>query len=78
MNEKIKAIAEKSRFVFWENEEWGPGPGHIDWSSNYDAEFDTFCNMLIEEIANRTLNTHTDFSSDTIKQVLQNIKDDYA
>lgn len=78
MNKNIKRIAENAGFVFWEDEEWGPGPDHIDWASNYDQEFNIFCESLIEEIVNRTLQSKSDFSSDIIKQIIDEIKDDYT
>ena len=51
MNQQIKQLAEQSGFVFWENEDWGPGPGNIDWSSDYKEEFDLFCKLLIQRCA---------------------------
>jgi len=38
--------AKEAGFVFWENESWGPGPGHIDWSAVYDKEFEKFIELM--------------------------------
>lgn len=51
MNKQIKKLAKRAGFVFWSNEAHGPGPGHIDWSCDYDKEFDKFCDLLIQRIA---------------------------
>ena len=52
MNPKIKEIAEEAGFVFWQDESWGPGPGHIDWSAIYDKEFQSYTELLINECVN--------------------------
>lgn len=52
MNPKIKEIAEEAGFVFWQDESWGPGPGHIDWSAIYDKEFQKYTELLIRECHN--------------------------
>ncbi len=49
MNNVITKLLEEAGFVFWENESWGPGPGHIDWSSNYDLEIAEFVKLLTAE-----------------------------
>ena len=49
MNSVITKLLEEAGFVFWENESWGPGPGHIDWSSNYDLEMIEFVKLLTAE-----------------------------
>ena len=52
MDKKITKLAKKAGFIFWtKNEDWGPGPGHIDWSSNYDEEFEKFAKLLVKECA---------------------------
>lgn len=53
MNERIKELAQESGFVFWGDESWGPGKGHIDWSSNYDEELVKFAELLKEEYAKK-------------------------
>lgn len=52
MNPKIKQLAEQAGFVFWDKESWGPGEGHIDWSSNYDKEIEKFAQILMEKMKN--------------------------
>jgi len=49
MNKRTQELAEQAGFVFWGNESWGPGPGHVDWSCNYDEEFDKLDQLLREE-----------------------------
>ena len=56
MNKRIREIAEKAGFVFWENEEWGPGPDKIDWSADYEREFELFVELLVDEIIDVTTN----------------------
>ena len=56
MNPIIKELAEEAGFIFWENEEWGPGPGHIDWSAIYDKEFQKYSEYLIAHLTQRLLN----------------------
>ena len=51
MNPVIKQLAEEAGFSFWQNESWGPGEGHIDWSSIYDKEFEKYTELLIKECA---------------------------
>ena len=53
MNERIKELAEKAGFVLWGDEMWGPGKGHVDWSSNYDKELEKFAELLREEYAKK-------------------------
>ena len=55
MNPIIKELAEEAGFCFWENEEWGPGPGHIDWSAIYDKEFQKYSEYLIAHLTQRLL-----------------------
>jgi len=55
MNNKIKQLAKDAGFCFWESESWGPGPDNIDWSSNYQQEFNLFAEMMIKECANIAL-----------------------
>ena len=56
MNPIIKELAEEAGFCFWENEEWGPGPGHIDWGGDYDKEFQKYSEYLIAHLTQRLLN----------------------
>ncbi len=46
MEPEIKKLAKKAGFVFWGNQEWGPGEGHIDWACNYDKEIIKFAELL--------------------------------
>ncbi len=49
MNKKVMEIAKKAGFVFWQDEDYGPGPGNIDWASDYTEEFNKFIKLLIDE-----------------------------
>ena len=48
MNTIVKDMAKEAGFVLWKDEAWGPGKGNIDWSSNYDIEFQKFVVILTE------------------------------
>jgi hypothetical protein len=50
MNAVIQTLLEDAGFGMWGDEEWGPGPGHIDWSSLYDNEFEQFLKLLSNHI----------------------------
>jgi hypothetical protein len=50
MNTVIQKLLEDAGFGMWGDEEWGPGPGHIDWSSTYDNEFEQFLKLLADHI----------------------------
>lgn len=49
MNDTMKKIAKKAGFIFWQKESWKPKDGQIDWSCNYDKEFEKYSKLLIEE-----------------------------
>lgn len=49
MNEKIKELAEEAGFCFWGDESWKPHGAIIDWSANYDKEFQKYTELLIKE-----------------------------
>ena len=51
MNERIKELLTEAGFCFWQDEEWGPGAGNIDWSADYTKEFGEFVNLLIRDCA---------------------------
>lgn len=51
MNSTVRDLAQKAGFSFWEDESWGPGPGHIDWSCDYDSEFEAFVALLADHVA---------------------------
>ena len=48
MNTIVKEMAKEAGFVLWKDESWGPGKDRIDWSSNYDDEFQRFVVILTE------------------------------
>lgn len=49
MDKRTQELAEQAGFVFWGEEEWGPGPGNIDWSCDYNAEFEKFAELMRQE-----------------------------
>lgn len=51
MNKHVRELAAQAGFVFWDKEEWGPGPGHIDWSSSYDKELETLVKLVVQDCA---------------------------
>jgi hypothetical protein len=53
MNNTIRQLAEQAGFCLWQNESWGPGPGHIDWSAEYTDEFRSFIELLAAHIESR-------------------------
>jgi hypothetical protein len=48
MNTIVRDMAKEAGFVFWKDEVWGPGKDKIDWSSNYDIEFQRFVVILTD------------------------------
>lgn len=49
--EHLRKLAEKAGFCFWEDEAHGPGPGHIDWSSDYTDCLEALAKLVAEECA---------------------------
>ena len=49
MNKGIKELADEAGFCFWEDEEWRPHGAIIDWSAQYDREFQRYTELLIKE-----------------------------
>ena len=81
MNPRIKELAEDAGFCFWEDEEWKPHGAIIDWSAQYDKEFQKYTELLIEDIIK--LNYEDEFLSTMLKVSFENkvrtrfgIKDD--
>ena len=81
MNPRIKELAEDAGFCFWEDEDWKPHGAIIDWSAEYDKEFQKYTELLIEDIIK--LNYEDEFLSTMLKVSFENkvrtrfgIKDD--
>jgi len=53
MNPRFRLLAEESGFVFWQDEPHGPGPNHIDWSGDYQHEFERYSRELVRWVINR-------------------------
>ncbi len=49
MNNVYEKLAKQAGFVFWEDEQWNANNSMIDWSCNYDNEFDKYSKLLIQE-----------------------------
>ena len=47
MNPRFKSLAKECGFVFRGNESHGPGPNHIDWSGDYQQEFEQYSQELV-------------------------------
>lgn len=47
MNIKFKALASECGFCFWTDESWRPKNEIIDWSTNYDKEFERYSEELV-------------------------------
>ena len=62
MNERIKELARRAGFMFWQDEEWNPGDV-VDWSCKYDAEMEKFAELIVRECA-RSLWTEECHTSD--------------
>lgn len=72
MNDRIQQLIKDSGFILWEDEPWGPGKGHIDWSSDYTNEMGVFVKKLVTSII-------TDvecFSSANIESNVQSVETD--
>lgn len=44
-------LAKEAGFCFWEDEKYGLGPGHIDWSNDYTKDLEKFAELIAEECA---------------------------
>ena len=81
INKKLQALAEDAGFVLWGDEEWGPGKGNIDWSSEYDAQLQGLYDRMLEEVL-LTIDesirdqTKTTFDAGYLGRVNKQIKDD--
>jgi hypothetical protein len=53
MKKKIRKMAKKAGFVFWKNEDWGPGKNKIDWSSDYTDSFNKFIRLLVKDCSKK-------------------------
>jgi len=52
MKDNIRKLAQEAGFAFWKNESWKPHGAVIDWSSQYDKEFECFVDLLIKDVIN--------------------------
>ena len=66
-NKKIKKLAEKAGFIYWQDETWGPGPDFIDWSSNYDNELAKYTELVVRKCAEIADKAEPYKASDLIK-----------
>ena len=49
MNDVMIRLAEQAGFVLWSSEDVNLDQQIIDWSCNYDNEFDKYSKLLIQE-----------------------------
>jgi hypothetical protein len=81
INKKLEDLAVDAGFAFWEDEEWGPGPGNIDWSSNYDVELQGLYDRMLEEVL-KTIDesfkksTLTTFDADYLSKIKKQLTED--
>ena len=81
MNENIKKIMEKADMPMWQDEAWGPGPGHVDWQGVDNKCFEVFLHHLINEavgvVANAsTSSAFTSFDENVVIAALANARKD--
>ena len=81
INKKLQELAVDAGFAFWEDEAWGPGPGNIDWSSEYDMELQGLYDRMLEEVL-KTIDestkalTLTSFDASYMAGVNKKLKED--
>jgi hypothetical protein len=81
INKKLQELAADAGFAFWEDEAWGPGPGNIDWSSEYDMELQGLYDRMLEEVL-KTIDestkalTLTSFDASYMAGVNKKLKED--
>jgi bifunctional DNA-binding transcriptional regulator/antitoxin component of YhaV-PrlF toxin-antitoxin module len=73
MDKRTQELAEQAGFIFWNDESWGPGPGHIDWACNYDKEFEKLDQLLRQEYQ-KSVNTEP--LTQALKSWVINIEED--
>lgn len=80
MNSGFWFLARKSGFAFWEREEWNQFNAVIDWSSNYDSEFQEYTKEVILHTIAYIDRNHSRISDETIDNILTNFgfKNDYT
>jgi hypothetical protein len=81
INKKLQEMAVDAGFAFWEDEAWGPGPGNIDWSSEYDQQLQCLYDIMLEEVL-KTIdestksNTFTNFDATYLGTFNKKLKED--
>ena len=71
MNPRIKELAEDAGFCFWDDEEWRPHGAIIDWSAQYDKEFQKYTELLINECLTALESGDIDFAEWKLKKLLE-------
>ena len=74
MDKRTQELAEQAGFVFWGEEAWGPGPGHIDWSCDYEEEFERFAELIRQEQEKDKINSKP--LTEAVKSWVVNIEED--
>ena len=70
MNPRIKELAENAGFCFWEDEDWKPHDAVIDWSAQYDKEFQKYTELLINECISSFESGDIDYSEWKLRKLL--------
>jgi hypothetical protein len=50
MKKPLLELAEMAGFAFWKDEEHKPENATIDWSCNYDKEFECYTRLVAEHV----------------------------
>lgn len=77
-SEIVRNLLEKSQFCFWENEEWGPGKGHIDWGPNYEDEMNTFIRLFLLDVMNTLSVELSKVGEENVRQAMKNTLQHYG
>jgi len=68
MHPRFRVLAEECGFMFWQDESHGPGPNHIDWSSDYHKEFEQYSRELVRWTINRCETNQQAYHSGGLKR----------
>lgn len=62
LSKKYRKLAKKAGFVFWKNEDYGPGKGYIDWSSTYDDEIVKFAKLIVKDFHKNLIKSQSKYA----------------
>lgn len=67
MDDRKLKLVKEAGFICWEDEEWGPGSGYVDWGSEYDNELDKLIDLVVLECAQVVRNAEPHLVADLVK-----------